>query len=70
MCDQKGNSGRNRNRIDIIWPELDPDQNPAKLAGFVIGFDISSVMVLSNTIICIFQCAILLRTFCNRDKIL
>ena len=48
MCDRKGNSGRNQNRIAIIWPE--PDRHLIKLAGFLIGFDISSSMVLSAAI--------------------
>ena len=55
VCDRKGNSGWNRNRIAIIWPKPEPDQNPTKLAGFLTGFDISSSVVLSATIICNFN---------------
>ena len=36
VCDRIGNSGRNRNRnrIAMIWPELEPDCHPKKVAGF------------------------------------
>ena len=55
VCDQKENSGRNRNGIAIIWPE--PDQHPTKLARFgrilnQIWHKSSSSVVLINTIIC------------------
>ena len=53
VCDRKGNSGWNR--ITIIWPKPEPDRNPTNLAGFLTGFDISSSVVLSATIICNFN---------------
>ena len=38
VCDRIGNSGRNRNRIAMIWPEPEPepepDCHPKKVAGF------------------------------------
>ena len=34
VCDRIGNSGRNRNRIAMIWPELEPDCHPKKVVGF------------------------------------
>ena len=49
VYDRKENSGRNR--IAIIWPELEPDRPPTNMAGFLPRFDISSSVVLSNTII-------------------
>ena len=58
VCDRKRNSGRNWNRIAIIWLEPEPDQHPTKLAVFLTGFYISTSVVLSNTVIWNFYCKI------------
>ena len=55
VCDRKRNSGRNRNRIAITWSEPELDQHSQiwlDLAGFLTGSDISSSVILSNTVIC------------------
>ena len=43
----------------ITWLEPEPDRHPTNLAGFLTGFDISSSVVLSNTIIGNFHSTIL-----------
>ena len=48
-----------RNRIAIIWPEREPGRHPTNIAGFLIGFEISSSVVLSKTIIGYFHNTIL-----------
>ena len=60
----EGNSGRNLIGIAIIWSEPDGHlQSCSDLAIFLTGFDIISLVFLSNTIICNFYSTILWWTF-------